>query len=293
MPDLHWYQDTTKPVAECFQHANLYGYLNPLRSTPIQLVDSVALDWLYRLGEKDLRESTCFDAAATLGLILCDDVRPNPVLKEVCRQHDIALMRTALDPNAILDFLQANLARLLSPRCHRHGVFLAVMNTGVMITGKSGVGKSEVALDLVQRGHQLIADDVVEIYRREGPELLGECPPALKGYIEIRGLGIINVERMFGPAAVLTDYELELIIELRDATDSEILELDRLQPSLRMVDILGVEISCLSMLVAPGRNLSVLVEAAIRDHLLRRSGVHSSLEFIGLHDERMGVESRR
>jgi HPr kinase/phosphorylase len=98
---------------------------------------------------------------------------------------------------------------------------------------------------------------------------------------------------MFGPAAVLTDYELELIIELRDATDSEILELDRLQPSLRMVDILGVEISCLSMLVAPGRNLSVLVEAAIRDHLLRRSGVHSSLEFIGLHDERMGVESRR
>ena len=287
MPDSHWYQDTGKLIQECYQHANLYGYLNPLRPIPIQLVDHVALDWLYRLGEKDMREAACFDASAALALILCDGIKPNPALREVCKQHDIALLRCSMQPSVVLDFLQANLARALSPRCQRHGVFLAVINTGVMITGKSGIGKSEVALDLVQRGHQLIADDVVEIYRKEGPELLGECPSALKGYIEIRGLGIINVEKMFGPAAILDDYELELIIDLQDATDAEILELDRLQPSLRSEDILGVEISCLSMLVAPGRNLSVLVEAAIRDHLLRRSGVHSSLEFVSQHNRRM------
>ncbi len=290
MPGAHWYHDTEKTLENRYQHANLYGYLNPLRPTPIQLVDHPTLDWLYRLGEQELRSSPCFDARESVAVILCDGMSPNPALREVCERLDIALLRTTLDSAAALDFLQANLKRLLSPRCQHHGVFLAVMNTGVMITGKSGIGKSEVALDLIQRGHQLIADDVVEIYRRDGPDLLGECPPALRGYIEIRGLGIINVEKMFGPAAVLDNYELELIIDLRDATDTEMLEIDRLQPSLKLVEILGVEIPCLSIMVAPGRNLSVLVEAAIRDHLLRRSGVHSSLEFISQHDRILGID---
>lgn len=289
MPGVHWYLDTTKPVGTCFQHVNLYGYLNPLRPIPIQLADGVSLEWLYRQGERELRHAPCFDADATLATILCDGVNPNPALEEVCRQLDIALVRSALAPAGVLDFLQANLTKLLSPRCNRHGVFLAVMNTGVLITGKSGIGKSEVALDLVQRGHQLIADDVVEIYRRDGPELLGECPASLKGHIEIRGLGIINVEKMFGPAAVMDHYGLELIIRLSDATDGEMQNLDRLKPSLETMDILGVAIPCLHILVAPGRNLSVLVEAAIRDHLLRKAGSNSSLEFLDRHDRHMGI----
>lgn len=289
LPEVHWYRDTGKPVSNCYQHANLYGHINPLRPIPIQLVDNLSLEWLYRLGEEEMRNSACFDADASLATVLCQGVSPNPALQEVCRQHDIALLRSSLPAAKVLDYLQVNLARLMSPRCNRHGVFLAVMNTGVMIKGKSGIGKSEVALDLIQRGHQLIADDVVEISRRDGPELLGECPASLKGYIEIRGLGIINVEKMFGPSAVLDAYELELIIDLRDASESEMETIDRLQPSLEMVDILGVEIPCLRILVAPGRNLSVLVEAAIRDHLLRKSGVHSSLEFLSQHDRRMGI----
>lgn len=289
MPGVHWYLNTTKPAVTCFQHANFYGYLNPLRPIPIQLVDGVTLEWLYRQGERELQQAPCFDAGTTLATILCDGVNPNPALEEVCRQMDIALLRSTLAPAGVLDFLQANLAKLLSPRCNRHGVFLAVMNTGVIITGKSGIGKSEVALDLVQRGHQLIADDVVEIYRRDGPVLMGECPPSLKGHIEIRGLGIINAEKMFGPAAVMDYYELELIINLSDAKEREIENLDRLKPSLEPVDILGVEIPCLHILVAPGRNLSVLVEAAIRDHLLRKTGANSSLEFVGRHNRRMGI----
>ncbi len=290
IPGACWYLDSSKPVKECYQHANLYGFLNPLRAVPIQLVDEVSLDWLYRQGGGELRQAPCFDTEVTLATILCGGVNSNPALEEVCRQLDIALLRTPLHADALLDFLQANLGKLLSPHCHRHGVFLAVMNTGVMITGMSGIGKSEVALDLVQRGHQLIADDVVELYRRDGPELLGVCPPALKEHIEIRGLGIINVKKMFGPSAVLDDYELELIINLTDATDHDMQNLDRLLPSLETVEILGVKIPCLHILVAPGRNLSVLIEAAIRDHLLRMAGEHSSLEFLQRHNHRMGIK---
>ncbi|NKB78203.1 MAG: hypothetical protein GKR96_14510 [Gammaproteobacteria bacterium] len=187
----------------------------------------------------------------------------------------------------VLDYLMSHLPKLIAFRNTKHGVFLAVMNIGVLITGSSGVGKSEVAMDLVQRGHQLIADDAVEIYRNEQDELIGECPAALKGYIEIRGLGIISILKMFGPSAVLDAYRLQLIIDLQDATDSEVRKVDRLSPSLEMRDILGVQIPCLTMLVAPGRNLSVLVEAAVRNHLLRMSGTDSGKDFLLQHEEIM------
>lgn len=289
LPDVYWYEQTAKPMQSCYQHANVFGFLNPLRSVPLQLVDQASIEWLYRMKDSDLRRSPCFDSELSVATIMCDGLSPNPNIHEICRDNQIALLKTSLTSAEVLDYLQKNLSRLLSPKCNKHGVFLAVMNTGVLITGASGVGKSEVALDLVQRGHQLVADDAVDIYRREGAELVGECSPTLRGYVEIRGLGIINIERMFGPASVLDSYRLQLIINLKDATNKEIRSLDRLQPSLEMVEILGVKVPSLSMLVAPGRNLSVLVEAATRDHLLRMSGIDSSLDFINRHDQIMGI----
>ncbi|MBX2868985.1 MAG: HPr(Ser) kinase/phosphatase [Acidiferrobacterales bacterium] len=291
IPHVHWYRQTAKTLESCYQHAHLFGYLNPLRATPIQIVDQAAMEWMFSMSDSELRQSPCFDAAKCVATIMCDSLKPNPNIEEICVQHDIALLKTSLNPGTTLDYLQGRLPQMLSPRCNKHGVFLAVMNTGVMITGVSGVGKSEVALDLIQRGHQLIADDIVDIYRRDGAELFGECSPTLKGYLEIRGLGIINIEKMFGPAAVLDHYQLQLIINLKDATNTEIRNLDRLQPSLEDTEILGRHVPTLNMLVAPGRNLSVLVEAATRDHLLRMSGVDSSLEFIHQHDKMMGVEA--
>lgn len=290
LPDVHWYQRTGKTVKSCFQQANLFGFLNPLRITPLQVVDQAAIEWLYRMRDSELRKSPCFDSQGSVATILCDGLSPNPNIIEVCKNNDIALLKTSLGSAEVLDYLQGQLPRLLSPRCNKHGVFLAVMNTGVLITGASGVGKSEVALDLVQRGHQLVADDAVEIYRRDGAELVGECSPTLKGYVEIRGLGIINIDKMFGPASVLDFYRLQLIINLKDATNKEIRSLDRLQPSLNMVEILGIKVPRLSMLVAPGRNLAVLIEAATRDFLLRKSGIDSSLDFVNSHDRIMGIE---
>lgn len=289
LPDLHWFCNTHRNLCRNNQYLELYGYLNPLRSKMLQIVDETGTEWLYRQQDNELRQSPVFDRERCLAMILCNGQKPNPVIREICAEHDIALIRTSASGEVVDNFLLSQLPRLLSPRCNKHGVFVAVMNTGVLITGASGVGKSEVALDLVQRGHQLIADDSVILQCRDGDELTGTCAPGLKGYLEIRGLGIINVEKMFGPAGILDSYPLQLIINLRDATNREIRNLDRLQPSLESIRILGVTVPCLNMLVAPGRNLSVLVEAATRDHLLRRSGVDSSVDFIHRHDEMMGI----
>ena len=219
--------------------------------------------------------------------MLCRNCNPNPAVTAVCKNNDIALVKTGLESSEILDYLQSQLPKVIAIRGMQHGVFLAIMNVGVLITGASGVGKSEVAMDLVQRGHQLIADDAVEIFRGEQSNLIGECPQTLKGYIEIRGLGIINVLKMFGPSSVLDSHRLQLVIDLIDATNSEVRKVDRLAPSLREWEMLGINVPCLTMLVAPGRNLSVLVEAAVRDHLLRMDGIDSSAEFIRAHDQSM------
>ena len=288
---LDWYTQTSKTMAGKRHVIELFGYLNPLRAIPIQVVSETESEWIYSLSEQALGKSAPFDPEKVVVIILCGGIKPNPALVSVCEQSDIALVKSNLETHKMLDYIQARLPKFLALKCVLHGVFLAVTNTGVLITGTSGVGKSEVALDLVQRGHQLIADDAVQVHRNEQGELIGECPEALKGFIEIRGLGIINIQRMFGPSAVLDLYRLQMIINLQDATDIEIQKVDRLQPSLNNSEMLGVAVPCLTMLVAPGRNLSVLVEAAARDHLLRRSGVDSSVEFLNRHHELMSDEA--
>ena len=288
--EVDWICSSTKRIHAQHHAIKLFGFLNPLRETPVCIVTENELEWLFSQTEQSLGASPAFDPDQVTILIFCDNCRPNPAVISVCRKHNIALARTLLTSNAILDYLQFHLSRVIAVRGIQHGVFLAVMNVGVLITGASGVGKSEVAMDLVQRGHQLVADDAVEIYRGEQGGLIGECPDSLKGYIEIRGLGIINILKMFGPSAVLDSCRLQLAIDLIDATNSEIRKVDRLAPSLKDWEILGVKVPCLTMLVAPGRNLSVLVEAAVRDHLLRIDGIDSSAEFIRAHTR--SLESR-
>ena len=281
---VNWINETDKVIKEQYHATNIFGFLNPLRPVPICVVSENELEWIYAQTEQGLLNCPGFDREKVALVLLCEGCRTNPAIISVCEKHDIGLAKINLDSNGVLDYLQSDLPRSIAVRRMQHGVFLAVMNIGVLITGASGVGKSEVAMDLVQRGHQLVADDSVEILRGEQNDLIGECPYALRGYIEIRGLGIINILRMFGPSAVLDSCKLQLIIDLIDATDSEVRKVDRLVPSLKDREILGISVPCLSMLVAPGRNLSVLVEAAVRDHLLRMSGIDSSADFIEAHN---------
>ena len=295
LKDVYWHARGSnliaRPTPGYQHHARLFAYLNPLRSTAIQVVDDGGIEWLYQLQDNNMRCSPCFAEKQVAAIVLCHSHTMHPHVLEICQQRDISVLTTSMNADEALTLLQQKVPRLFSPHTNIHGVFLAVMNTGVLITGTSGVGKSEVALDLVQRGHQLVADDAVSVVCSEGGILTGECSESLRGYIEIRGLGIINIAKMFGPASVLDHYPFQLMINLRDATDTEIRNVDRLQPSLNQVDILGVEVPCLTMLVAPGRNLAVLIEAATRDHLLRMSGTDSSLEFISQHDKLMNLRS--
>ena len=288
---LDWIHLANAPVCGQRNQVDLYGYLNPLRAQCVSVVDQTGLEWVYAQSESALKASPALDPERAKVVLLSRGCGANPALESVCRENNISLGGTNLDRVELMDYLQAHLPRLTGLRGMRHGVFLAVMNVGVLITGASGVGKSEVAMDLVQRGHQLVADDAVEIYRGERGVLTGECPEQLRGYLEIRGLGIINVRKMFGPSSVLDSYPLQLIIDLKDASNSEIRKLDRLEPSLTTQDVLGVGVPCLSMLVAPGRNLSVLVEAAVRNHLLRDSGVDTSKEFIEAHTRLLSGEA--
>ena len=281
--NLEWASTTDKLVGAQHNIRRAVGYFNPLRSTEICVVSENELEWIYSQTEESLANSPAFDPEKVILFVTCVQCNPGPTMTQLCRKNNIALARTSVSGNEILNFLDAKLPRMAAVRGIEHGVFLAVMNVGVLITGASGVGKSEVAMDLVQRGHQLIADDAVEIFRGDQSDLIGECPEQLKGFIEIRGLGIINVHKMFGPSSVLDSYRLELVIDLKDATNSEIQNVDRLAPSLNDLEILGLNVPCLTMLVAPGRNLSVLVEAAVRDHLLRRAGENSSADFLSRH----------
>lgn len=280
---VEWVCRTSKLLHAQNHAVQLFGFLNPLRNTTICIVTENEMEWLFSQTETALMKSPAFDADQVSMIIFCCPCQANPAVISVCEKQDIAVLQTAAGSDVVLDHLHSHLPRILALRGIQHGVFLAIMNVGVLIMGASGVGKSEVAMDLVQRGHQLVADDAVEIYRGERSELMGECPNTLKGYIEIRGLGIINIAKMFGPSSVLDNYRLHLVIELVDATNSEIQKVDRLAPSLKDWSFLGIQIPCLKMLVAPGRNLSVLVEAAVRDHLLRVAGIDSSAEFIDAH----------
>ncbi len=165
-----------------------------------------------------------------------------------------------------------------------HGVFMNVFGTGVMITGPSGIGKSELALVLMSRSHQFIADDGIDLYK-EGDALMGRCPETLQDFLEVRGLGIINVRKLFSDAALLPEKKLELIVHLEATHNIAFEQQDRIYGLYEEETILEVAIPKVTLPVAPGRNLSILLEAAVKNIALKKQGYEASEEFIGRHSE--------
>lgn len=162
----------------------------------------------------------------------------------------------------------------------QHGVFMEVWALGVLITGGSGVGKSELALELLSRGHRLIADDAPQFTRAADGTLCGRCPPALADFLEVRGLGILDIRAAFGGQALRDTARLDLIMHLEPMRSPQVRNLDRLTGARHTRTLLDVAIPALTLLVAPGRNLAVLVEAATRDYALRLKGYDASARFI-------------
>mgnify|MGYP000737134399 FL=1 len=212
-------------------------------------------------------------------IIVADCCEVPNIIHGICEAHDVALF-TARHPSAsVIDQLRLYLSRELAEKVSLHGVFMDVLGLGVLVTGDSGAGKSELGLELISRGHGLVADDVVELSRVAPTVLEGRCPEMLQDFIEVRGLGLLNIRTIFGETACRRKMRLRLICHL-DRRQPGPDDPSRLPLQQETQDILGVKIGRVVLPVAAGRNLAVLLEAAVRSTILQLRGIDSTQEFI-------------
>jgi HPr kinase/phosphorylase len=199
-------------------------------------------------------------------------------LFEACDRDELPLLRTSLNAAHVIELLRIQLSKRLAPKETAHGVFMDVLGLGVLISGESGLGKSELALELITRGHGLVADDVVEFARIAPDAIEGRCPPLLQNLLEVRGLGLLDIRAIFGETSVRRKMRLRLIIQLvrRSAID----EYERLPLEALTQNLLGLPIRKVVIPVAAGRNLAVLAEAAVRNTVLQLRGVDTMREFM-------------
>ncbi len=254
----------------------LVGHLNFVHPNRVQVLGSAEIDYLRHLPEAERRQALdkLFHHETTTLVVIANDEPADPELLRAADEAGLALLATPLGSPRVIDSLQHYLARTIAARTTLHGVYLEVMGLGVLITGESGIGKSELALELLSRGHHLIADDAVELSRTGPTVLIGRSPGMLRDFLEVRGLGILNVRAMFGDTAVRPEKTLRLIVHLVTLTPEHMKNIDRLQIEQKTRTILDVDIPEVVLYVGPGRNLAVLVEAATRNHILRLRGVN-------------------
>ncbi|WP_428065204.1 HPr(Ser) kinase/phosphatase [Candidatus Avelusimicrobium facis] len=208
-------------------------------------------------------------------VIMAADLDPLPAVRKACLGADVPVLKTKMESAAFVAEFSRYLDERLSPITHVHGVLLNVSGSGVLLRGEAGIGKSECALELIKRGHILVADDVVEVQRRWGRFLVGSCPEMLKHYIEVRGLGILDVELLFGIGSTLDEMKIEMEVELTPPAKN----IDRLGLEQKTSRILGVELPSLTIPVTPGRNLAVLIEVAVLNQQLKSQGIFAAKEF--------------
>ena len=263
-----------------------------------QLIGIVEMAYLMqRTAEERVSLLTDYFSYQLPCVIICRALDPPPELLFLAKKAGIPVFRTEVITSRFTAVLINYLARVLAPHETRHGVLLDVYGVGVMLSGKSGVGKSEAALELIKRGHMLVADDVVDICRVSDNRLIGTCPEAIRHLMEIRGLGLIDIQAMFGVSAVASSKSIDLIIEMESWDDQKFY--DRVGMTDETTEILGVPVVRLMMPVRPGRNLAIIIEVAARNLSLKRMGYHPAREFIGrtfpsesaYQDEIGGMES--
>jgi HPr kinase/phosphorylase len=268
----------------------LIGHLNLIHPLLAQVMGRRETEYVLSL-DAQAQEQTAqrIFGTDTVCVIVCENLPVPPLLAHAARRAGTPLLTSTQASQHVINVLRPYLQRELGDVTTLHGVFLDVLEIGVMITGDSSIGKSELALELVSRGHGLVADDVVEL-QQIGPETIqGRCPPMLRDFLEVRGLGVLNIRSIFGETAVRPRKVLRLIVHLE--APSKRREGDRLSPSSGTQNILGVEIPAVTLAVAPGRNLAVLVEAAVRNHILITRGIDSTREFIARQESAMKLEA--
>ncbi|BBI98717.1 HPr kinase/phosphorylase [Ferrigenium kumadai] len=264
----------------------LIGHLNLIHPNWVQVLSQTELDYLRALSAEQLADafrqieqsgSTCLIVAGTKDI-------PSELVAFADRSR-IPLFKSPKPSVHLMWLIRHYLAKELAESTTRHGVFLDVLGVGVMITGESAVGKSELGLELITRGNGLVADDIVELHRIAPDTLEGRCPELLRDFLEVRGLGVLNIRTMFGETAVRRKKSLKLIVHLHRPPGGDLSQMERLPLNATFQEILGVNISTVKIPVVAGRNLAVLVEAAARNFVLQQRGIDSMQEFITRHDQ--------
>src|SRR5437868_6067867 len=258
---------------EAAASASLIGHLNLIHPNSIQVIGAYEAGTVAGFVDRLL-------AAAPAAVIVADGVPPPQALAEAAERAQVALFTSPYPAARVIEKLARYLAKALAETIERHGVFMDVLGLGVLITGESGVGKSELGLELISRGHGLVADDVVEISRIAANTLDGRCPPMLRDFLEVRGLGVLNIRTIFGETAVRRKMKLSLVAQLERPQPGGRDPGERLPLVEQSEDILGVAVRKVTLPVAAGRNLAVLVEAAVRNEILKLRGIDSTAEFL-------------
>ena len=264
------------------------GHLNFIHPNWVQVLDRAEIEYLNRLDAKTMQQSLQSLAASNpFCFIVAREARVPAALKKLTDEKRIPLIASTQGSLDLMNALRVYLSKVLAEMTNLHGVFLDVLGMGVLLTGESGVGKSELALELISRGHGLVADDSVELYHVAPDTLEGRCPPLLRDFLEVRGLGVLNIRTIFGETAVRRKMNLKLIANLEKPSGTHIPGLERLPLGASSEDILGMKIRKVTIPVAEGRNLAVLVEAAVRNYILQLRGIDSTQEFIKRHEQMM------
>jgi len=275
-------------VRDARSAADLVGYLNYIHPNRVQIVGRREVAYL-NAGSPDVTERR-ISRIVTLEppvLICADGQAPPDRLIALCDRADIPLFVTEESAGQVIDVVRGYLAQHFAERTTRHGVFMDILGLGVLLTGESGLGKSELGLELISRGHGLVADDAVDLYRVSQTALEGRCPDLLMNLLEVRGIGLLDIKAIFGETAVRRKMRLKLIVHLvRQATMDR--DFERLPYEPLSEEILEVPVRKTVIAVDAGRNLAVLVEAAVRNTILQLRGIDTYAEFIERHHKAMG-----
>jgi HPr kinase/phosphorylase len=267
----------------------LIGYLNFTHPNAIQVIGRHEAELAQRhdaTRRADLAARLI--AMRPVMVVFADGVAPFPELVQAAQNDgQTPVLATPVNAPRVIETLSHYLSKALAETAERHGVFMDVLGLGVLITGESGVGKSELGLELISRGHGLVADDVVEISRIAANALEGRCPPMLKDFLEVRGLGLLNIRTIFGETAVRRKMKLRLICHLERPHPGGRDPSERLPLAELSEEILGATIRKVIIPVAAGRNLAVLVEAAVRNEILKLRGIDSTAEFLARQKQQM------
>jgi HPr kinase/phosphorylase len=259
----------------------LIGHLNFVHPNRVQVLGCAEMDYLRGLNNEDLDSSIQNLFSTDLAAIIVSNGEKVPeALINAADKSRTPLLASPIRSPELMDSLGHYLTQAFAESTSAHGVFIEVQGFGVLIKGSPAIGKSELALELISRGHRLVADDIVDFYRVSPERIEGRCPPLLQDFLEVRGLGILNIRALFGDSAVKPTKPLDLIIQLEMADTLAPQNLDRLEIKSQHENVLGLSVQKVMIPVAAGRNIAVLVEVAVRNHMLLLRGVNGTKQFM-------------